>query len=300
MSPEWSAEQVVTEELALQLIETQFRDLRPVRLRLLGEGWDNTAWQVNEQYVFRFPRRAFVIPFFQTETALLPKIAPKLPLPIPVPIFTGQPDEQFPWPFAGYRMLPGRTADRGDLNDKQRQRAARPLARFLRALHSIDAESLGAPPDTLGRLNLAKRMPQVEERLAKAVELGLIEESAPWLQVLRETPAEFVPQSTTLVHGDLYSRHILVDEEGMLSGVIDWGDVHAGDVAVDLAISHSFLPADAREEFRTEYGLIEESVWRMARFRALHHAAITLIYGHATGDACLLRESRGVLDRLVY
>lgn len=299
MSPEWSAEQVVTEELARQLIEGQFRDLRPVRLRLLGEGWDNTAWEVNETWVFRFPRRAFAVPFFQTETALLPKIAPEVPLAIPVPIFKGQPDEGFSWPFAGYRMLPGRTADRAVLTEEQRKRAAIPLARFLRTLHSMDPAPWGAPPDTLGRLNLAKRMPQVEERLAKAVELELIESPAPWFRVLNDAPAEYDPACTTLVHGDLYSRHVLVDDHGEVCGVIDWGDVHAGDVAVDLAIAHSFLPPHARAEFCAEYGPIDGTVWRMARFRALHHASITLIYGHAMQDGYLLRESRGALERLL-
>jgi aminoglycoside phosphotransferase (APT) family kinase protein len=299
MSPEWSAEQVVTEELARELIETQFPELRPVELSLLGEGWDNTAWQVNGTYVFRFPRRTFAVPLLETETALLPKIAPQLSLPIPVPIFVGRPVERFPWPFAGYRILPGRTADRAVLNDKQRRRAARPLARLLRTLHSIDPRPLGAPPDTLGRLDMAKRIPQMEERLAKSVELGLIEEPGPWLEVLRDTPVAYIPCSDTLVHGDLYSRHVLVDADGAICGVIDWGDVHRGDAAVDLSIAHSFLPHEARAEFCAEYGSIDEVVWRMARFRAMHHAAITLIYGHALQDEYLVRESRGALDRLI-
>jgi aminoglycoside phosphotransferase (APT) family kinase protein len=36
------------------------------------------------------------------------------------------------------------------------------------------------------------------------------------------------------IHGDLHSRNVLVDA-GALSGVIDWGDMAAGDRATDLA-----------------------------------------------------------------
>src|SRR5262249_41628574 len=151
------------------------------------------------------------------------------------------------------------TGDRADLNDEQRRRIARPLAHFLRALHAIDPNLVGAPLENLGRLDLKKRRPQLERRLAEAVTLELIEDAEPWLQALHDTPSDYAPQNKTLVQGDLYSRHILVDHEGMLSGVIDWGDIHVGDVAVDLAIAHSFLLADARQEFRAEYGLIDET-----------------------------------------
>ena len=43
--------------------------------------------------------------------------------------------------------------------------------------------------------------------------------------------ADFAP---VFVHGDLYSRHLLVDDAGRPCGVIDWGDCHVGDPAVDL------------------------------------------------------------------
>src|SRR6266849_3644209 len=38
---------------------------------------------------------------------VLPLLAPHLPLPIPAPEFVGIPDEGYPYPFAGYELIPG-------------------------------------------------------------------------------------------------------------------------------------------------------------------------------------------------
>lgn len=83
--PEWSAEIVVDERLARRLLDAQFPELEHPTLRLLGEGWDNTAWLVDDQWVFRFPRRAIALPGFERELAVLPALAPQLPLPVPTP-----------------------------------------------------------------------------------------------------------------------------------------------------------------------------------------------------------------------
>ena len=47
---EWSPEIVVDEALARRLLGEQFPELELRELRLLGEGWDNTAWLVDERW----------------------------------------------------------------------------------------------------------------------------------------------------------------------------------------------------------------------------------------------------------
>jgi aminoglycoside phosphotransferase (APT) family kinase protein len=88
------------------------------------------------------------------------------------------------------------------------------------------------------------------------------------------------------VHGDFYARHVLY-HGGRLTGVIDWGDVHIGDPAVDLAIAFSFLPPAARKIFRQVYGEIDDATWKRARFRALHYGAVLFEYGASTGDEAI-------------
>ena len=78
---------------------------------------------------------------------------------------------------------------------------------------------------------------------------------------------------------DLYARHLLVDDDGGLASVIDWGDVHLGDRAVDLAIAHTFLPPVVHEAFRNAYGPVDDTTWSIARLRALWHTLTVLDVG---------------------
>lgn len=303
MDRPWTAEREVPSDLARALIEAQFPDLAPARVEPLGAGWDNTAYRAGD-WVFRFPRRESAVALLETEVAILPAIAPRLPLAIPVPTRVGRHGAaggRTPWPFAAYRWVPGRVAARCGLDADQRGRAAPALARFLAVLHGVpagEAADLGTGPDTLGRLDVALRLQRTEEHLALAARLGLLEDPGSWDPVLEEAPPDWSPSGGTLVHGDLDARHILVDDDGGPCGVIDWGDVHLGDPAVDLALAHSFLPAPARDAFRRAYGTVDEDAWRVARLRALHHAAVVLVYGHDQGDGELVCEARVALGHL--
>ena len=301
MPPSWQPEHVVGPDEARALIAAQFPELRPVEITALGVGWDNTVYLVNRCAAFRFPRRQIAVDLLETEWRLLPELAPRLPLPIPTPRWRGEPTDNQPWPFVGYDYLVGRTADRARLSAAQRRRLAEPLARFLAALHSFPVDAArrrGVPGDVLGRLELGKRIAQTRANLAKLNELMLLDDAAFALRMFERLPDRLPSLESTLVHGDLYARHLLVDDAGMLSGVIDWGDVHVGHPALDLSIAHGLLPPEAHATFRAAYGPIDEATWRLAAFRALQHATVTTTYAHATGDETLLNEGLQVLEHV--
>jgi len=305
MAPAWNPEEVVPPDLARVLVEELAPALAPVAVEALGEGWDNTAYLVRdapgERWVFRFPRRAIAVPLLEREVALLPHVAARVPLPVPVPEHLGMPSERYRWPFAGYRCLPGRTACTARLDRDARRATATELAHFLRTLHAFpveEARRLGAGPDDMRRVDLAYRAEQIRARAGEALEKGLLADFVPFEHVLADAPAGWAPGTETLCHGDLYARHLLVDEAGALAGVIDWGDVHLGDPAVDLALAHVFLPPDVHAGFRAAYGAIDEERWRAARLRALLSSLTILVYGDATGDAALVEEARVALGFL--
>ncbi len=298
MTEPWNPEREVATDLACALVDEQFPELAPSRAEPFGVGWDNTAYLVNGEWVFRFPRREIAVELMRTEIRVLPVIAPRVTLPVPLPIYVGEQTERFPWPFAGYRMLPGETACRADLDDEERMRTAEPLARFLASLHAVPPEDTGAGPDAFGRLDLAKRIPMIRDSLARAVEHGLIASAEAWEHVLDDAPLDWKPGTSTLVHGDFYVRHFLVGAHRLPCAVIDWGDVHRGDPAGDLSIAHGFLPPAAREAFRAAYGPIDDDRWRMARVTALKSAAAILNYGDDVGDGALKREALRALEHL--
>ncbi len=107
---------------------------------------------------------------------------------------------------------------------------------------------------------------------------------------MARAPAAAV-EAPVLVHGDLYARHLIADDERRLTGVIDWGDVHVGDRALDVAIAHAFLPPGARAAFRRAYGAIAPGTWARAAARAVQHAALLARYARHAGDEDLRREA---------
>lgn len=291
MTNVWDADVELTPESAARLIAQQFPPLPQPRLQLMGTGWDNVAYLVNEHLVFRFPRRQIGAQLIAHEVRILPLLAPYLPLPIPVPLFIGNPDADYPYPFAGYEHIPGETACHYTWTEAERAGNAAALARFLAALHRIpvsDETRAWAPGDDIQRADLRQRATKLRERIHAMAPTRPAQEIGALLALvdqLVDTPASREPPCW--VHGDLYARHLLVDAAHQVCGVIDWGDVHLGDPAIDLSIAWSFLPAEAHATFREAYGPIEEATWNRARFRALHYGAVLVDYGSTVRDKAI-------------
>jgi aminoglycoside phosphotransferase (APT) family kinase protein len=287
--PEWTPEIAVGEPLARSLLGSQFPELDVHSLLLLGEGWDNTAWLVDERWVFRFPRRAIALPGIEREIAVLPRLAPSLTLAVPNPVFVGRPSEGYPWPFFGAPLVPGVELAEAGVDDAQRVGIARQLGEFLRALHSAEID-VELPFDPISRSDMTVRVPRTRERLA---ELGHVPEGA---EDILEAALALPPEKATLVHGDLHLRHVLV-EGGQLSGVIDWGDVCRSDPAVDLALVWCALPPDARREFFAVYGDVSEAALLRARVLSLFLCAVLALHARQEGLPQVERESLAGLDR---
>jgi len=301
MGSVWTADIPLDETLARQLIAQQFPALAGGGLRLLGVGWDNTAYRVGADTVFRFPRRQSAADLLNREARILPLLAPHLPVPIPAPRFISTPTPAFPYPFVGYPFLRGAIASDVPLTDPARTALAAPLGAFLRALHgiAIDAATRAwAPGDEIARTDLVGRAPTVIARLranAAALDETTVGALVALVERLAMTPAHTEPPCW--VHGDLYPRHLLLDGAGHLGGVIDWGDVHLGDPALDLSLAWTFLPVVAHPAFRERYGPIDAATWDRARFRAIHYGATLAAYGRAEGIAPLLDLGTGTLVR---
>lgn len=288
----WIAEIELSEERAADLIAQQFPELAPFHVERIGEGWDNAAFAVNARYVFRFPRRTISAKLIETERRVLPLIAARLPLPISAPTLVGAPSPEYPWHFAGYAKLGGVTLSSMRPGDRCYAELAATVGRFLRALHSIECAPLiamGLPPDQIGRFDDARTMEKLRQRLDYLEEAGTLDNAAAIVR-FAQALAPIAPRAghLTLTHGDLYARHILVDEQIRPTAIIDWGDVHFGDPAIDLTVAFSLIPPAFRDEFFGAYGAVDEAALRLARYRAIYHSGMVAHYGHRIGDADLV------------
>ncbi len=293
--PEWDAEVVVDEQLVRALLAEQFPELDASSARLLGEGWDNSVWLVEGKWALRFPRRATAIPGVLRELDVLPRLAPLLPVSIPVPRFVGVPSDRFPWPFFGGPILRGRELAEAELPDDDRAGLAADLGAFLRVLHGVQLE-VGLPMDPLGRADMTVRVPRARQCLEDARTAGIWGPRDPVDRILAS--ALELPRSdeAVVVHGDLHLRHVLVDDR-RLAAVIDWGDVCVGDPSIDLQLLWCLFPSGARESFTAAYGAVEEHRLLRARATALYFCAMLATYAHSVGNAPLMVESVAGLER---
>ncbi len=298
MTRPWQAERSLGVEEIRRLLRWRFPEIEAATITDLGAGWDNAAVLVDGRWVFRFPRREAALVCLSAEMRVLPGLVGRLPLAIPQLTFVHQGDERHPWPFVGYALLAGRTACAAALDAGARERAAAPLGEFLARLHAIGVEEgagLGALPDACRRLEVEALLESACQRLHRLATRGLIGQTDALMAALTSARG-CTPQVSGLVHGDLYVRHLIVDEASGLSGIIDWGDVHLNDPAQDLGIAWGFLPPSARTVFRDHYGAISDSTWRLARFRAILAHAIMVEYAADIQDAALLREAQLALS----
>jgi aminoglycoside phosphotransferase (APT) family kinase protein len=289
----WSPEIVMTIEGAKKIIEDQFPQLKPVQISELGEGFDNTVYMVNGIYVFRFPRKEIAVDLLNIENKLLPLLVNDLSIRIPEPIFLGQPTEAYKWPFTGYHFVQGEAP--GTLSEELRNQSAKLLGLVFKKLHRFpieQAEKLGVPHDRFERMNLVKRKEMLLDKIKKAEELQFMEEAQTaieWLNTMGDAQLE---TTLTLVHGDCHIRNILVDEKGVISGIIDWGDTHIGNPAIDLSIAYSFLTPNGRELFFQEYGEVSTEIKEAARFFALYVSVVLLLYGFDLKDEKLVASAK--------
>lgn len=294
--PEWSAEVTVDADLARRLIAEQFPELALNTLRLLGEGWDTTVWLVDDEWAFRFPRRQYVIAGIENEMAVLPRLAPLLPLPIPNPTLLGRPSDGFRWPFYGAPFLPGRELADAGLDESERVRLAGPLAKFLRTLHTLELD-IELPVDPVRRADMGHRVRSTRKRLEELESLGLWSPPEILSEVLAAAERLPTPTPTAVVHGDLHLRHLLVDDGGAPTAVIDWIDLSRNDPCVDLVLFWSVLPPAGRVAFLDAYGAVSEEQLLRARVLALFLCGTLAVYGESEGMESLVREAAEGLAR---
>jgi aminoglycoside phosphotransferase (APT) family kinase protein len=143
------------------------------------------------------------------------------------------------------------------------------------------------------RAALARSMEETRAALEPSDEL--------WARWQRWLASDLWPTQTALVHGDLHPGHMLLDEEGRLTGVLDWTEARVTDPSIDPALFAGSFGAAALDELlarveaaggRTWPRLAEHAVERWAAFPVL-----VASWALRTGDAGVLSHARALLSR---
>ena len=302
--PRWAAERPSDTTRAATLIAAAFPALRGRPVEPLAEGWDNTVFLVDGRWVFRFPRRRLALPGFRRELTLLPRLAARLPLPVPEPEFVADDDHPIdPWPFAGARLLPGRELADAAVVDDARHELAAALGALLRVLHAAPTQQVATealPLDPMSRGWPRAWTDDTRAQVRELIEQGTWPGDAAVEALLDEAERLDAPaRAPVLAHGDLHVRHLLVDDEASAAGVIDWGDACLADPAVDISLAYTAFTGTARKAFFDTYGEVDADRELRARALGVRLSALLAAYAVAVQRAALRVEALAGLRRVV-
>ncbi|MFF7334777.1 phosphotransferase [Streptomyces sp. NPDC008150] len=273
------AESGITAEVVRDLLREEYPELAERHVRLGARGWDNQVWRLGDDLAVRLPwATSSADDLLRKEYTWLPGLAPLLPLPVPVPQRLAEPSARFPRPWIVTTWVPGTPADRVPVT--RGAAASDALAAFLGALHRPAPD--GAPAGRGRGGPLADHAEEFERQLASAAELGLVPDPdavrAAWEDAV-SAPGWTGP--AMWIHGDLHPANVLT-ADGTICGVIDFGDLCAGDPAYDLAAAWILLPDDAVGRFHDTYEpAADAATLRRARGCAVLRALAGIHIGEA-------------------
>jgi aminoglycoside phosphotransferase (APT) family kinase protein len=276
-------ELAIDEALVGRLLEEQFPQWAALPLRRIEpSGTVNAIFRLGDRLSVRLPRRAGPTEPGGKELDWLPRLAPLLPLDIPVPVAQGRPSGGYPWFWEIHEWLDGETVPVEAIDAIT---AAQDLATLVAALQRVDPD--GAPP---GRgIPLAQRNEEMQHWFARfngdpAVQVE-------WERALA-APAWRGPP--VWHHGDLDARNWLV-RDGRITGVIDWGSMGVGDPACDVMVAWKLHSPAARDAFRERLPT-DDATWERARGWVVSQAVAALSYYTPENNPALYSEAESWLD----
>ena len=287
------ADVTVTESLVTALLSAQSPALAELPVARLASGWDNELFRLGDSMLVRLPRREASAPLMEHEVRWLPTIGSLVDTEIPLPVFVGRADEQYPYTWTIVPFIKGTPVS--DVPVAERADLAEDLADFFWSLH-VPAPST-APLNPVRGVSLAQARfdERVRERLAD--EPHRAELLARW-EAWSAAP-EF-DGVDVWVHGDAHPHNLVQGPDGRLAGVVDWGDMTAGDPATDLATAWLTFDAEGRRRFIERIGgdgLVDADTWTRAKAWALH---LGLILVHQCDDQPWLTAiGRHALEQLL-
>ncbi len=279
--------------LAARLVAEQFPQwadlpVRPVEF----SGWDNRTFRLGDTMTVRLPSAEIYAGSVAKELTWLPRLAPALPCPVPVPVAAGVPSEIFPWPWSIRRWIEGTPAATATVADPVL--FAEDVAGFLRALQRVDAA--GGPRAGAQSFHRGADLEVYDDETRRAISsLEPLIDAGAATEAWEAARAARWTGPPVWFHGDVAPGNLLLDD-GRLGAVIDFGQCGVGDPACDLVIAWTFLRGRARRAFRAAMA-VDDGMWIRGRGWALWKALSTLVAGDA--GPYFLAEARGVLDELL-
>ncbi|MGN6090142.1 MAG: phosphotransferase [Actinomycetales bacterium] len=259
---------------------------REVPLRpLAASGSTNALFRLGDELLVRLPRQPGGTETIEKEARWAPLLAATLPVQVPVIVHVGEPGHGYPERWSIVRWIDGATPTPWSPNGAAggsrpalaaglaavlaglRNAPVPPEARDDPTLRSYRAEPLEVMADqTRDDLEACRELPGLELDVDQALRV--------WDEVL-EQQSDQAPD-LAWVHGDLLAENLL-EHNGDLAAVLDFGGLAVGDPSVDLIALWELFGSEDRTSVRRTLD-VDDAPWARGRGWALAIAAMTFPY----------------------
>ena len=238
-----TAELRIDRDLIRRLVAEQFPHWAHLSVESVQPGGhDNRTFHLGDSMSVRVPSAQAYVARLLTEQDWLPRLAPRLAVPIPQPLALGRPGHGLPWPWSIRDWLVGEVATRTSIGDGVR--FAGDLAAFLRGLQGLAPQG-GPPPGPENFFRGGDLGVYDAETRAGLEQLEFGDKRRALLQLWEDALTTPWCGSPVWVHGDVAAGNLLV-RDGALYGVIDFGQMAVGDPACDLTAAWTLFEGRAR------------------------------------------------------
>lgn len=208
-----------------QKLESDFPDLVVTDIKQIGEGWDNVAYLINNEVVFRVPKKKTeeiaqeILDHTKTEIQFLKRVESKLPVKCPSIKYVAEDKSYYGYTFANGRQVTFEgIKDKGSFVKLWIDTAIA----LSNSMSLDDAAKMGVKKVSLNEYRL-KRVKQVID--SKILDDSLHELAKYTLQNYM-TVWDHAPQF--ILHGDPGLGNWVCDEPSNTYTLIDWSDICIG------------------------------------------------------------------------
>lgn len=285
-----SNELPVTGSLVNALVQSQFPQYADWQVTRLGDsGSSNMLFALDDvpgsgRVLVRLPRQPGGGATVQKEADWLLTVSAGLATRTPTILGVGEPAFDYPEAWSITSWLPGRR-----LRAPGGEQLAQDLAQLLAELRDMPAPEAAANDERLHWYrgeSLAAMDDDFQEAAAACRALSLRLDVDRALAIWSDAMAAAHTRSgeTAWYHGDLLTENLLVDNEGRLAGVLDFGGLGVGDPTVDLIVAWEALDRVGRSALWSAL-VVGDAQIAVSRGWALLIAFITFPYYGATMPA---------------
>ncbi|ESA32637.1 6 -aminoglycoside n-acetyltransferase [Leptolyngbya sp. Heron Island J] len=269
-----------------QVIQQVYPDLAINAVDAISHGRNNTVLDVNDQFIFRFPKYIEGLHALKQEITLLKYIQGRISLATPEPEFICLAD--LSGAFMGYPKIPGEPLWNNLLSNASsttQGNLAKQLGEFLSTLHRLS--SITELATCLPRNDTASQWTEIFRRIRTKLIPHMRPDAQTWIishfeRFLNE-PKHFA-YKPVLKHGDFGTSNILFDQTtNSISGIIDFSNASLGDPAYDFAGLLSSYGENFVYQASCGYPNFED-LWPRIRFYKSTFALLEALFGIENSD----------------